>query len=99
VAVNRSFTNGSGDKVRATDFFDVTVWRELAENVVESLQVGARVIVTGHLSQDRWEDEEGRKRSKVYVTATDVAPSLRWATAQVTRTRAGSSSSQMTPDD
>ncbi|MDQ4149128.1 MAG: single-stranded DNA-binding protein [Actinomycetota bacterium] len=89
IAVNRSYANRNGDRVEQTDFFDVTAWRELGENIAESLSVGSRVIVTGRLQQDRWENDGGEKRSKVYIVADEVGPSLRWATAQVTKTTRG----------
>lgn len=66
-------------------FFDITCWGQLAENVAESVAKGTRVIVTGRLDQRSWETQDGDKRSKVEVVADEVAPSLRWATAQVVR--------------
>lgn len=89
LAVNRSYNNRNGDKVEQTDFFDVTAWRDLGENVAESLSVGSRVIVTGRLQQDRWENDGGEKRSKIYIVADEIGPSLRWATASVTKTTRG----------
>ena len=74
------------DGNESVSFFDVTCWRELAEHVAESLGKGNRVIVYGRLDQNTWETKDGDKRSKVRVMADDVAPSLRWATANVERT-------------
>ena len=74
------------DGNESVSFFDVTCWRELAELVAESLGKGNRVIVYGRLDQYTWETKDGDKRSKVRVMADDVAPSLRWATANVERT-------------
>lgn len=68
-----------------TSFFDVTCWYELAENVAESLQRGCRVVVHGRLEQRTWEDKAGGGRSKVEIIADEVGPSLRWATATVTK--------------
>lgn len=68
-----------------TSFFDITCFRELAENVAESIGKGSRVIVTGTLRQRSWDTDDGQKRSKVEVIADEVGPSLRWATAQVER--------------
>ena len=86
VAVNRKWQdNSSGEWQEATSFFDVIAWRELAENVNESLKKGARVIVTGRLEQRTWE-QEGNKRSVVEIIADEIAPSLRWATAKVEKT-------------
>jgi single-strand DNA-binding protein len=66
-----------------TSFFRINVWRQLAENVAESLTRGTRVIVTGTLKMRQWETQEGEKRSVVEVEATEVGPSLKWATAKV----------------
>ncbi len=87
VAVNRRWQDkGSGEWQEATSFFDVVCWRELAENVSESLKRGARVVVTGRLEQRTYEREGGEKRSVVEIIADEVAPSLRWATAKVEKT-------------
>jgi single-strand DNA-binding protein len=69
-----------------TSFFRVNAWRDLAENLHDSLPKGTRVVVVGQLKARSWETPEGEKRSVVEVTADDVAPSLRWATASVERT-------------
>lgn len=84
VAVNRKDKDGN----ESTSFIDVTAWQTLAENVAESLTRGARVIVTGRLEQQTWEDKDGGKRSKLVLIADDVAPSLKWATAAVTKVEA-----------
>ncbi|HEX2851311.1 MAG TPA: single-stranded DNA-binding protein [Acidimicrobiales bacterium] len=87
LAVNKRWMNRQTNEwVEQTSFFDVVCWRELADNVSESLQKGARVIVTGELQQRSWESQEGEKRSKIEIVADEVGPSLRWATAQVTKT-------------
>ena len=66
-------------------FFDVSCFRNLAENVAESLTKGARVVVYGTLQQRSWENQEGERRSKVEIIADDVAPSLKWASAEITK--------------
>ena len=94
VAVNRKWQDrNSGEWQEATSFFDVICWRELAENVSESLKKGTRVIVTGRLEQRSWE-QEGNKRSVVEINADEVAPSLRWATAKVEKTERRSGGDQ-----
>ena len=60
-------------------------WAQLAENVAQSLTRGSRVVVTGRLDQRSWETDQGEKRSKIEITADEVAPSLRWATVEVTK--------------
>ena len=84
VAWNRRYERG-GEQVEETSFFDVTCWSSLAENVAESITKGARVIVSGRLDQRSWDSPEGDRRSKVEIIADEVAPSLRWASAQITR--------------
>lgn len=84
VAWNRRFDRG-GEQVEEVSFFDVTCWSSLAENVAESITKGARVVVSGRLDQRSWETPEGERRSKVEIVADDVAPSLRWASAQINR--------------
>ena len=69
-----------------TSFFRINVWRQLAENVAETLTRGTRVIVTGTLKMRQWETQEGEKRSVVEIEATEVGPSLKWATAKIETT-------------
>jgi single-strand DNA-binding protein len=86
LAVNRRWQNRQTQEwEEATSFFDVVCWRELAENASESLHRGARVIVTGRLEQRSWETSDNEKRSKVEVVADELGPSLRWASAVVTK--------------
>jgi single-strand DNA-binding protein len=68
-----------------TLFLTCTAWRQLAENVAESLEKGARVIVTGRLAQRSYDTEDG-KRTVYEVQADDAGASLRTASAKVTKT-------------
>jgi single-strand DNA-binding protein len=70
-------------------FLTVNVWRQAAENVAESLQRGMRVIVQGRLKQRSYETKEGEKRTVYEVEADEVGPSLRNASAKVTKTQRG----------
>jgi single-strand DNA-binding protein len=65
--------------------FKVNVWRGQAENLVESLGKGDRVMVTGRLRQRSWETPDGDKRSVTELEADEVGASLKWATAKVER--------------
>lgn len=86
VAVNRRWQDRSSNEWKEeTSFFGATAWREQAENIAESLQKGARIIVTGSLQQRSWETQEGDKRSVVEIQVDEVGPSLRWASAQVAK--------------
>src|SRR5438270_6746085 len=66
-------------------FLSCNVWRQAAENVAESLQRGMRVIVQGRLKQRSYETKEGEKRTVFEVEVDEVGPSLRNATAKITR--------------
>lgn len=86
LAVNRRWQNRqTSEWEEATSFFNVVCWRDMAENAAESLAKGSRVIVTGRLEQRSWETDNGEKRSVVEIVADEIGPSLRWATAQVTK--------------
>lgn len=67
-------------------FLSCSAWRQTAENVAESLTKGARVIVTGRLKQRTYEDRQNIKRTAYELDVDDVGPSLRNATATVTKT-------------
>ncbi len=81
VAWNKRRNDGEDE----VSFFDVTCFRQLAENVADSVTKGARVVIYGTLSQRSWENQQGERRSKVEILADDVAPSLKWASAEITR--------------
>jgi len=86
LAVNRRWQNRqTSEWEEQVSFFDVVCWGDMAENVGESLQKGTRVVVSGRLQQRSWETQSGEKRSKVEIVADEVGPSLRWATAQITK--------------
>jgi|SRR6266851_2805085 len=85
IAVNRFYTNRNGEKIDQTDFFTVKAWRSLAVHVAESLKTGGRVVVTGRMQSRTWETEDGQKRTVVEIEAEEVAASLRWATATLTK--------------
>jgi single-strand DNA-binding protein len=71
-------------------FLTCNVWRQMAENVAESLQRGMRVIVSGRLRQRNYETQQGEKRTVYEIEVDDVGPSLLRASAKVNRvTRSG----------
>jgi single-strand DNA-binding protein len=86
----RTFDRQSNEwKDGETLFMRCSLWREAAENVAETLTKGTRVIVTGRLVSRSWE-ANGEKRTVTEMQVDEVGPSLRYATAKVTRTqRAG----------
>lgn len=73
-------------------FLRCSLWRQPAENTAESLTRGARVIVTGRLTQRSYEAKDGEKRTVVELQVDEIGPSLRYATAKVNKaTRSGGS--------
>jgi len=89
----RQFDRTSNDwKDGETLFMRCSVWRDAAENVAESLQRGARVLVSGRLKSRSYETKEGEKRTVVEMDVDEVGPSLKYATAKVNRTQRGTGS-------
>jgi single-strand DNA-binding protein len=83
----RTFDKASGEwKDGDALFMRCNVWRQAAENVAESLVRGSRVVVQGRLKQRSFE-HDGQKRTVVEMEVDEVGPSLRYATAKVTRTQ------------
>ena len=87
VAVNRRWRDSQTGEWKDAEpsFFDVICWRDLADNVAESLSKGSRVIVSGRIEQRSWQDQEGNRRSTMEITADEVGPSLKFATATVNK--------------
>lgn len=78
VATERSWRTADGEWDKAVSYIDVVCWKNLAEDVERLLSKGSRVIITGRLDQQSWEDKEtGAKRSRLELTADEVAISLR----------------------
>lgn len=71
LALNRSYKDSSGEWQEATDYIDITAWGPLGERVAQYLAKGRRCLVQGRLQSRSWE-QEGQKRSKVEVLASDV---------------------------
>ena len=86
----RAFDRQSNEwKDGETLFMRCSVWRDAAENVAESLGRGTRVIVSGRLKSRSYETKEGEKRTVVEMEVDEVGPSLRYASAKVTKTQRG----------
>lgn len=82
----RSFDKASGEwKDGDALFLRCNIWRQAAENVVESLTRGTRVIVQGRLKQRSYETKEGEKRTVMELEVDEVGPSLKYATAKVNK--------------
>ncbi|MFB2557160.1 single-stranded DNA-binding protein [Herbiconiux liangxiaofengii] len=86
----RTFDRASNDwKDGEALFLRASVWREFAEHVAGSLTKGSRVVATGRLRQRSYETKEGEKRTSIELEVDEIGPSLRYATAQVTRASSG----------
>lgn len=89
----RTFDRQSGEwKDGEALFLRCNVWRQVAENVAESLTRGSRVLVSGRLRQRSFETKEGEKRSVVELEVDEIGPSLRYATAKVNKVSRGDAS-------
>jgi single-strand DNA-binding protein len=86
LAENRRWADkATGATQEAVTYLDVTAWGAMAEHVATSLHTGDRVLVTGRLEQRSWEGSDGQRHSKHELVATEVAASLRYAEASITR--------------
>ena len=86
----RSFDKNSNEwKDGESLFLRCAVWRQAAEHVAESLHKGSAVIVQGRLKQRSFETKEGEKRTVYELDVEEVGPSLKWATAKVTKASRG----------
>jgi single-strand DNA-binding protein len=92
----RTFDRQSNEwKDGETLFLRVSIWREAAENVAETLTKGMRVIIQGRLKSRSYETKEGEKRTVIELEADEIGPSLQFASAKVNRTqRSGSGGGQ-----
>ena len=84
IAVNEIQTVNGERKDKVT-YLNCKIFSDQAENMVETLGKGDRVIVTGKLEEESWADKDGTERRRTVVRVDEIGPSLRWATAQVTK--------------
>ena len=85
VAENRRWADKTGAIQEAVTYLDVTAWGAMAEHVATSLRTGDRALVTGRLAQRSWEGTDGARHTKHELVATEVAASLRYAEASISR--------------
>ncbi len=91
VASNRRYNDRSGNQQEETTFLNVNAWRDLAENAAESLGKGDRVVVIGRVRVRSYENRENQTVWVTEIEADEIAPSLRWARAEVSRVSGGGS--------
>ena len=71
LAVNRSYKQNE-QWVEETSFFEAQIWGKFAESLKEKVEKGKQVIVSGELRQDRWKDNNGNNKSRIYIVANSV---------------------------
>jgi single-strand DNA-binding protein len=85
LAVSRRY-QANGEWQEQTSYFNIVAWGQLGENAASTLTKGMRVVVSGRLEQRSWDDPKtGDKRSTIEVNADEIGPSLKLATAEITR--------------
>jgi single-strand DNA-binding protein len=70
LANHQFFENGQEDRQEVTTFVDIKIWGSAAENFAKLVRRGQEILVEGSLRQDRWEDDQGKKRSKLYLNVS-----------------------------
>jgi len=96
----RMYDRASGEwKDGEALFLRASVWRDFAEHVANSLTKGARVIASGRLRQRSYETKEGEKRTSIELEVDEIGPSLRYATASVTRVASNRAGGAVAADD
>ena len=92
-ANDRRFDRERGEWVDASaTFLRCSIWRQEAEHVAESLSQGDRVLATGVLKQNKWETEQGEKRTAFELAVSEIGASLKFATARISKTRSSTPS-------
>ncbi|MBC7334442.1 MAG: single-stranded DNA-binding protein [Actinobacteria bacterium] len=76
LAVNKRWKDKDGKDIEIVDYFNVTAWGSLAENCVDSLKKGDRIVINGHLNLRNWEAKDGKKYNLTNIVADVVAASL-----------------------
>ncbi|WP_180686267.1 single-stranded DNA-binding protein [Streptomyces gossypiisoli] len=93
----RTYDKASGQWQDGTAMFlRCTAWRDLAQHIADTLAKGTRVVVTGRLRQHNWQTQEGENRSMLALEVDDIGPSLRFATATVSRVQRANGNSGAT---
>lgn len=96
LAQNRKWKDSGGNEKESTNFFDFVVWGDLGGHVVDTLTKGDRVILSGRLEYRSWKADDDTTRSKIEIVVDDIGPSLRWATASVSKISKGNGSASVT---
>ena len=89
LASNRRWTGRDGVEQEETTYLNANCWRDMAENVAETLKKGDRAIVIGRIKVSSYENREGQTVWTTEIEADEIAPSLRWARGSITRQSGG----------
>ena len=93
MAINKTWTDPQGKKQESTEFFDLSIWGKMGENVAESFGRGDRVMVVGSLKIRRVEGDDGTKKQYPEINVEEIGPTLRWATTTQIKNAKGSTDS------
>ena len=93
MAINKTWTDPQGKKQESTEFFDLSIWGKMGENVAESFSRGDRVMVVGSLKIRRVEGDDGTKKQYPEINVEEIGPTLRWATTTQIKNERGSTDS------
>jgi|APCry1669189440_1035222.scaffolds.fasta_scaffold00063_3 single-strand DNA-binding protein len=86
IAVNKSKKNkDTGEWEKEAHFFDVVCFGNIAQNVADTFTTGNRIVVVGELQQRKYQGQDGTEKTKIEVVAEEIAASVNWATASITR--------------
>lgn len=96
IADNRRYQI-NGEWKEETSYINFVIWGELADNAAATLRKGMRVMANGRLQQRTWDDKDGNKRTSYDLVVDEIAPSLKWATALVSKTERGNDNSSYVP--
>ena len=104
IAINKTWTDPKGQKQESTEFFDLSIWGKMGENVAESLSRGDRVLVVGSLKIRRVEGDDGTKRQYPEINVEEIGSTLRWATSDTHKNAKSNgsgttSTSNLTPEE
>ena len=102
LAINKSWTDKSGATKESTEFFDLSIYDKMGENVVESMSSGDRVMVVGSLNIKRVDDPDGSKKVYPQINVEEIGHTVRWAVTTVTkneRSEGSGGKSYSTPEE
>ncbi|MFM7089088.1 MAG: single-stranded DNA-binding protein [Candidatus Paceibacterota bacterium] len=85
VAVNEIGRTASGERTESTTYLNCKLFGDAAEHAAASLGKGMRVLITGKIRSEKWTDSSGVEKKDMTLYVDEIGPSLRWATAEVTK--------------